>query len=132
MKGQRIGKRTQALSPASVSHQPYIQDHLGSIALVLDNSGNLLQKLSYDAWGLRRFPDGSEDPADSINAPDSRGYTDHEHLPGSRLCISLAGYEPVELVCKSQPGDYAKVRLWAWKFDWSGLAVWIRRGWKGA
>ena len=95
VEGQRIGKRTQTLSPASVSHQRYIQDHLGSIALVLDNTGNLIQKMSYDAWGLRRFPDGSEDTADSINAPDSRGYTDHEHLPGSRLInMNARLYDP--------------------------------------
>src|SRR5690554_972146 len=95
VEGQRIGKRTQTLSPASVSHQRYIQDHLGSIALVLDDNGNLIQKMSYDVLGLRRFPDGSEDPTSSIAAPDSRGYTDHEHLPNSRLInMNARLYDP--------------------------------------
>jgi hypothetical protein len=56
VEGQRIGKRTQTLSPASVSHQRYVQDHLGSVAVVLDNNATLIQKLSYDVWGLRRYP----------------------------------------------------------------------------
>ena len=53
------------------------------------------QKLSYDAWGMRRYIDGSEDVSNSINAAVSRGYTDHEHLPGSRI-INMNGrmYDP--------------------------------------
>src|SRR5690606_1140099 len=42
-----------------------------------------------------RNVDGSEDVNNSINAPVSRGYTDHEHLPGSRI-INMNGrmYDP--------------------------------------
>src|SRR5690606_38556007 len=44
---------------------------------------------------MRRYIDGSEDVSNSINAAVSRGYTDHEHLPGSRI-INMNGrmYDP--------------------------------------
>jgi hypothetical protein len=38
------------------------------------------QRLSYDAWGLRRHPDGTPDPAGAITAESTRGFTGHEHL----------------------------------------------------
>ncbi|MDO9519379.1 MAG: RHS repeat-associated core domain-containing protein [Pseudohongiella sp.] len=95
VQGERIGKRTRALSPASITHQRYVQDHLGSVALVLNSSGTLIQKLSYDAWGLRRYPSGAVDATGSITSPVSRGYTDHEHLPGSRLInMNARMYDP--------------------------------------
>lgn len=59
-----------------------LRDHLGSITHVIDNSGNVVQELSYDAWGRLRDPD-----THVVYAPDSipelflgRGYTGHEHL----------------------------------------------------
>lgn len=95
VEGMRIGKRIRAISPATISHQRYIQDHLGSVVAVLNNSGSMIQKLSYDAWGLRRYPSGAEDASSSISAPVSRGYTDHEHLPGSRLInMNARMYDP--------------------------------------
>ena len=60
-----------------------LRDHLGSITHVVDNNGNVVQELSYDAWGRLRNP-----ATQQIYAPDSipdlflgRGYTGHEHLP---------------------------------------------------
>ena len=58
------------------------RDHLGSITQIADVSGNIVQELSYDAWGKLRNP-----ATQAIYAPGSepelflgRGYTGHEHL----------------------------------------------------
>lgn len=59
-----------------------LRDNLGSITHVTDYEGNLLQELSYDAWGRLRNPetqvvyDCGEEPALCLG----RGYTGHEHL----------------------------------------------------
>jgi hypothetical protein len=54
--------------------------HLGSIAVITDETGAVTQRLSYDAWGLRRHPDGTPDPAGAIQSESTRGFTGHEHL----------------------------------------------------
>src|SRR5262249_43620751 len=44
----------------------FTRDHLGSVAVLTDETGAVVERLSYDAWGKRRFPNGTDDPADSI------------------------------------------------------------------
>lgn len=58
------------------------RDYLGSITHITNSTGNVVQELSYDAWGRWRNPDNQ-----SIYAPGAepdlflnRGYTGHEHL----------------------------------------------------
>ncbi len=74
-----------------------LRDNIGSICQVRDNSGNLLQELSYDAWGQLRDPDTLV-PYDDDNQPDlllGRGYTGHEHLPWFGLInMNARLYEP--------------------------------------
>jgi hypothetical protein len=55
-------------------------DHLGSIAVITSEAAAVVERLSYDAWGLRRHPDGTPDPSGSIASQSSRGFTGHEHL----------------------------------------------------
>jgi hypothetical protein len=59
-------------------------DHLGSIAVITREPEVglplVVERLSYDAWGLRRNPDGQADPSGSIASEASRGFTGHEHL----------------------------------------------------
>jgi RHS repeat-associated protein len=56
------------------------KDHLGSIVAITDETGVVLERLSYDPWGKRRHPDGSDDPTGSIVSLTDRGFTGHEHL----------------------------------------------------
>jgi RHS repeat-associated protein len=57
------------------------QDHLGSVAVVTDHDGSVLERLAYDPWGKRRFPNGTADQQDSIvGLTLDRGFTIHEHL----------------------------------------------------
>jgi len=55
-------------------------DHLGSIAVITDEAGRVVERLSYDAWGMRRFANGQDDPSESITSLTNRGFTGHEHL----------------------------------------------------
>jgi RHS repeat-associated protein len=40
----------------------------------------VVERLSYDAWGKRRFPGGQDDPAGSISSQTTRGFTGQEEL----------------------------------------------------
>lgn len=57
------------------------QDHLGSIAAITDETGTVIERLAYDPWGKRRYPNGLGDKADNlVGVNTDRGYTLHEHL----------------------------------------------------
>ncbi len=64
------------------------KDHLGSIEAITDIQGNLLQQMSFDAFGARRKTNwaGELTQAETdtllseIGIGTSRGYTGHEHL----------------------------------------------------
>lgn len=53
---------TGVFGVASIDHQDnrtinyFLKDHLGSITVVTDESGNKIQTLNFDAWGRRRNP----------------------------------------------------------------------------
>lgn len=58
-----------------------LRDNQGSIMSVVDDNGNVVQEMSYDAWGNLRDPETWEMYGD--DAPElflGRGYTGHEHL----------------------------------------------------
>ena len=71
------------------------RDHLGSITTITNESGAIVQELSYDAWGNLRNPttwSGSFTGTPKFD----RGYTGHEHLCTFGL-INMNGrvYDPV-------------------------------------
>jgi RHS repeat-associated protein len=72
------------------------KDHLGSIAVITDEAGAVVERLSYDAWGRRRFPDGTDDPSGSITSQTTRGFTGHEEL-GDVSLVHMNGrvYDPL-------------------------------------
>jgi len=57
-------------------------DNLSSIAVITDESGAVAERLSYDAWGKRRFPNGADDPSGNLNSRSqtTRGFTGQEEL----------------------------------------------------
>jgi RHS repeat-associated protein len=71
-------------------------DHLGSISVISNEAGAAVERLSYDAWGKRRHPNGEPDPAGSITSEESRGFTGHEQLDSVGL-IHMNGrvYDPL-------------------------------------
>ena len=68
-------------------------DHLGSITEITNNTGTLLQRMQYDAWGKRSFITNN---IGINNFLFDRGYTGHEHLDQFAL-INMNGrlYDPV-------------------------------------
>lgn len=70
-------------------------DHLGSITTIVNDKGEVEQRLSYDAWGNLRNPKNWSSPFEGTPMFD-RGFTGHEHLYGFGL-INMNGrmYDPV-------------------------------------
>jgi hypothetical protein len=59
------------------------------------------QRLSYDAWGLRRHPDGTPDPSGAIQAESTRGFTG----PGSLTIGNLAEVGLIHMNGRGVGGD---------------------------
>jgi RHS repeat-associated protein len=70
--------------------------YLGSVAILTDEAGNVAERLSFDAWGKRRFPNGQDDPAGSLTSQTTRGFTGHEQLDDVGL-VHMNGrvYDPL-------------------------------------
>lgn len=74
------------------------RDYQGSIIAVFDESGNLLQELSYDEWGRLRNPQNKNvyEKNDAVALLLGRGYCGHEHLPWFGLInMNARLYDPV-------------------------------------
>ncbi len=75
----------------------YHRDHPGSVVAITNPSGAVLERLAYEAFGQRRFPNGTADPNNTLfGITTDRGYTGHEHLDELAL-IHMNGriYDPV-------------------------------------
>ncbi|VAW42473.1 hypothetical protein MNBD_GAMMA01-703, partial [hydrothermal vent metagenome] len=70
-------------------------DHLGSVDTITDKNGNLLQSMSFSAWGERRLPSNWENisiPSARLYLSDytTRGFTGHEMLDAFGI-INMGG-----------------------------------------
>lgn len=94
--GEYVTVKNNGVEDASQTGMQYFHtDHLGSVVAVTNAAGQLLSRMSYDAWGKRRNFDGT--PLASIQlVPTTRGYTSHEMLDEMAL-IHMNGrlYEPM-------------------------------------
>ena len=76
------------------------RDHLGSVDTITNESGVVVERLSYDAFGKRRTATGENAWRDAaiavVAASTPRGFTDHEHLDAFTL-VHMNGrvYDPV-------------------------------------
>ena len=93
--GEMVAMRVDR-SDATTYTRYFHKDHLGSIATITDAAGAVVERLSYDAWGKRRFPNGQDDPSGSIASQTTRGFTGHEQLSDVGL-IHMNGrvYDPM-------------------------------------
>ena len=55
-------------------------DHLGSITVVTNETGSVVERLSYDPFGKRRNVNGSDATTALTSTQSRHGYTEHEHL----------------------------------------------------
>lgn len=70
-------------------------DHLGSIAVITDQGGNVVQRLSYDAWGKQRNANGTAAICGSITNATTRGFTNQEQMPTACLVnLNSRLYDP--------------------------------------
>jgi RHS repeat-associated protein len=92
----KVGMRVTNIAAQTVSTRYFHTDHLGSVSVITDENGVVVERLSYDAWGKRRFPNGTDDPAGSITSQTSRGFTGHEELDTVAL-VHMNGrvYDPM-------------------------------------
>ena len=83
-------------SDGSTYTRYFHKDHLGSIATITDETGAVVERLSYGAWGKRRFPNGQDDPTGSISSQTTRGFTGQEELADVGL-VHMNGrvYDPL-------------------------------------
>ena len=76
-----IHSKTTANNSQLADETRYLhRDNLGSIDTITDGRGNIVERLSYDAFGKRRAANWRTD--DDITAPvlTNRGFTGHEHI----------------------------------------------------
>src|SRR6187200_2683146 len=92
----RTATRPCSRATPAFARAGFHKDHLGSISTITDENGLVLERLSYDAWGKRRFPNGVDDPAGVIASQTNRGFTGHEELDAVGL-VHMNGrvYDPL-------------------------------------
>lgn len=98
---EKIGSATAQPGDTGVKAVRYFMtDHLGSTVGVVDESGTVLQRMSYDPWGRRRTESGLDDAGPGFgsirNTQDHSGYTGQEQLDQIGL-VHLNGrvYDPI-------------------------------------
>jgi RHS repeat-associated protein len=95
--GTLIGMRVLR-SGSGITTRYLHTDNLGSIAIITDETGAVVERDSYDAWGKRRFPTGADDPSGGGVPPSqtTRGFTGQEELADVGL-VHLNGrvYDPL-------------------------------------
>lgn len=70
-------------------------DHLGSVSVISDQGGNVVQRLSYDPWGKQRNPNGTDVPCGTITSSTTRGFTNQEQMPAECLVnLNARIYDP--------------------------------------
>jgi RHS repeat-associated protein len=90
-----VDKYTAAAPGGTPNDLRYLhQDQLGSVVAITNATGGVIELLSYDAFGKRRNPDGS-DATVALLPQNDRGYTGHEMLDSVGL-IHMNGriYDP--------------------------------------
>jgi hypothetical protein len=81
----KVGMRVIQTAAETLTTRYFHTDNLGSISVITDETGVVQERLSYDAWGKRRFPNGTDDPTDGIASQTTRGFTGEEELSVSGL-----------------------------------------------
>jgi RHS repeat-associated protein len=92
-----VWKKKQVGSTVTINGLYYLQrDHLGSIAMITDGSGNIEEKRQFDAWGnIIQVTNGAGATLSGLTFID-RGYTGHEHLQGVGLInMNTRLYDPL-------------------------------------
>lgn len=92
---QRFLTEANGATPEEVKLVYFSQDHLGSVSVLTDETGQVIERQAYDPWGKRMFADGTPDPGDTLRSITEQGFTGHEHWDELGL-INMGGrlYDP--------------------------------------
>src|SRR5262249_18754812 len=75
-----VGMRFNFIDTETVATYYFHTDNLGSIVAISDETGAVTRRFSFDAWGKRRNPDGTEDLTSSLGSQIPLGFTAQEQL----------------------------------------------------
>jgi RHS repeat-associated protein len=95
---QPVGVRFVDTGTSAVTTRYFHTDHLGSISVITNEAAVVVQRLSYDAWGKRRFTNGADDPTGSVTTSDqtTAGFTGEEELSiGGLVHLNGRIYDPM-------------------------------------
>lgn len=95
--GAVVTQTTSGNPLANPQTRYFHKDHLDSMNAITNDAGQVIERLSFDAWGKRRFEGGSADTSGTIKGVYStHGYTLHEHLDNIGL-VHMNGrvYDPL-------------------------------------
>ena len=97
--GKRVALRVHDVNAATTDWKYFIHDHIGSTSVVTNASAGVDERYSFDAWGKRRFLDGTDDALGSLYTagfwPTTRGFTGHEQIPDVGLVnMNARIYDP--------------------------------------
>jgi RHS repeat-associated protein len=96
-----VVKQTGATTSVRYLHR----DYQGSTTAVTNESGTVVERLSYEPFGKRRFPNGATDANHTVvGSNTNRGYTNHEHLDALGL-IHMNGRVYNPLVARFMTAD---------------------------
>lgn len=92
----KVGMRTLQTGSETLTTRYFHVDHLGSISVITDENAMVVERLSYDAWGKRRNPNGTDDTTGSITSQATRGFTGEEQLSiGGLVHLNGRVYDPL-------------------------------------
>jgi len=92
----KVGMRVLQTVSETLTTRYFHTDHLGSISVISDENGLVVERLSYDAWGKRRNPNGTDDSTGSITSQSTRGFTGEEQLSvGGLVHLNGRVYDPL-------------------------------------
>lgn len=94
--GMIVCTATPCTSTSNTVTQYWHKDHLGSVSVVTDVGGAVVERLAYEPFGKRRISNGLSDANGTLVAVNTdRGYTGHEHMEEVGL-INMNGrvYDP--------------------------------------
>jgi len=94
--GMIVCTATPCTSTSNTVTQYWHKDHLGSVSVVTDVGGAVVERLAYEPFGKRRISNGLSDANGTLVAVNTdRGYTEHEHMEEVGL-INMNGrvYDP--------------------------------------
>jgi RHS repeat-associated protein len=70
---------TYSNQPSTVEDRYALSDHLGSVDVVLTDTGAVFEQTSFDPWGVRRSESNWSSPDASLSTT-TRGFTGHEQI----------------------------------------------------